>query len=112
MFDDANRAIRHADLAARKREEAERLASVVRAIDDLLFALEDLNLRGVDRVPANLRGRASHLLEQVPGTKVEDATLRIRYRVVALMDVLFRAQELIFQARDPNRPTDDEEEAS
>jgi hypothetical protein len=112
MLDEANRAIQRADLASRRREEAERLVAVVRAIDDLLFSLEDLNLRGVDRVPAALRDRASKLLERVPEPEVEDERLRIRYRVVPLMDVLFRAQELIFQARDPNRAPDDEEEAS
>jgi hypothetical protein len=85
---------------------------VVHAIDDLLFQLEDLNLQGVDRVPARLRERASKILEAVPGP--EDEEFRIRYRVLPMMDVLFRAQEILFRLRDPRRPTyaDNEDELS
>jgi hypothetical protein len=110
MLQEANREIRRAARDARRRDRAERLTSVVRAIDDLLFSLEDLNLRGVDRVPTALRNRASRLLELVPEPDPEDASFRVRYRVVPLMDVLFRAQELLFRARDPDRPRDEDEE--
>jgi hypothetical protein len=110
MLDEANREIRRR--ATPKRDRGEQLGAVVRAIDGLLFALEDLNLRGVDRVPAPLRERASHLLELVPEREAEGEGFRVRYRVVPMMDVLFRAQELLFHAIDPNRPSEDEEEAS
>jgi len=109
MLDKANEEIRRADLDSRRRERAEALSSVVRAIDDLLFALEDLNLRGVDRVPADLRQRAGRLLELVPPPEPEDQSFRVRYRVVPLMDVLFHAQELLFTARDPDRISSDDE---
>src|SRR2546421_8485128 len=99
MLQEANREIYRAASDARRRNRAERLSSVVRAIDDLLFALEDLNLRSVDRVPADLRNRAARLLELVPEPEPEDENFRVRYRVVPLMDVLFKAQELLFQAR-------------
>ena len=38
--------------------------------------------------------------------------IRVRYRVGAMMDTLFRAQELVFRAKDPARVphTDDGEE--
>jgi hypothetical protein len=86
----------------RRRLRQQQLDRVVRAIDDLLFALEDLNLQGVDRVPANLRERAGQILDAVP-TREEHEALRIRYRVVPMMDVLFRAQEVLFRLRDPRR---------
>lgn len=109
MLEDANRDIqRLAAEAIRRRLRQQQLNRVVRAIDDLLFQLEDLNLRGVDRVPATLRERASRILEVVPRREDND-TLRVRYRVVPMMDVLFRAQEVLFRLRDPRRAAHDEE---
>ena len=86
----------------RRRWRLQQLDRVVHAIDDLLFQLEDLNLRGVDRVPATLRERAGQILDAVPGREEYEA-LRVRYRVVPMMDVLFRAQEVLFRLRDPRR---------
>jgi len=95
----------------RRRAEAERHAKLVKAIDGLLFQLEDLNLSGVDRVPAILRDRASTILDRLPPAAGEaDAeALRLRFRVVPLMDVLFHAQEVLFRMRDPQRELDDDE---
>lgn len=109
MLENANRDI-HASLRAEavRRSRQRRLGDVVRAIDDLLFQLEDLNLQGVDRVPARLRERAGAILQVVP--EPQDDEFRIRYRVVPMMDVLFRAQEIIFRMRDPDRPPAEEEE--
>src|SRR5579884_1676281 len=96
MLEDANRDIQRLTREAiRKRIRQEQLDRVVRAIDDLLFQLEDLNLQGVDRVPATLRQRAGRILEALPGRDESDG-IRIRYRVVPMMDVLFRL-------RDPRR---------
>lgn len=86
--------------------DPERVTALVRAIDDLLFALEDLNLQGIDRVPAPLRHRASKILHVVPDPREQ---IRVRYKVAPLIDVLFRAQELLFQLRDPGRITEAEE---
>jgi hypothetical protein len=103
MLQDANRDIQRLTREdMRRRLRQQQLDRVVRAIDDLLFALEDLNLQGVDRVPANLRERAGQILDAVP-TREEYEALRIRYRVVPMMDVLFRAQEVLFRLRDPRR---------
>lgn len=109
MLENANRAI-HASIRDEtvRQNRARRLDEVVHAIDDLLFQLEDLNLQGVDRVPARLRERAGAILQVVPDP--QDDEFRIRYRVMPMMDVLFRAQEIIFRLRDPNRPADDEED--
>jgi hypothetical protein len=115
MLQDANRDIqRLCQEDLRRRWRLQRLDRVVHAIDDLLFQLEDLNLQGVDRVPAVLRGRAAEILDAVP-TREEYEYLRVRYRVVPMMDVLFRAQEVLFRLRDPRRAlyeAEDEEEAA
>jgi hypothetical protein len=103
MLEDANRDIqRLCQEDLRRRWRQQHLDRVVHAIDDLLFQLEDLNLQGVDRVPATLRERAGQILEAVPGRE-EYECLRVRYRVVPMMDVLFRAQEVLFRLRDPRR---------
>src|SRR2546421_5628463 len=110
MLEDANRDIqRLCQEDLRRRWRQQQLDRVVHAIDDLLFQLEDLNLQGVDRVPAPLRERAGQILDAVP-TREEYESLRVRYRVVPMMDVLFRAQEVLFRLRDPRRATYDDEE--
>jgi hypothetical protein len=111
MLEDANRDIqRLCEEDLRRRWRQQQLDRVVHAIDDLLFQLEDLNLQGVDRVPAVLRERAAQILDAVPGRE-EYEMLRVRYRVVPMMDVLFRAQEVLFRLRDPRRATYEDEEA-
>ena len=102
MLVDAKRDIDrlYRDAVVRRRRHA-RIRGVVHAIDDLLFELEELNLGGVDRVPSRLRERAGQLLELVPGP--EDPEFRVRHRVVPMMDVLFRAQEILFKLREPSR---------
>ena len=112
MLEDANRDIqRLCQEDLRRRWRQQQLDRVVHAIDDLLFQLEDLNLQGVDRVPATLRERAGQILDAVP-SREEYECLRVRYRVVPMMDVLFRAQEVLFRLRDPRRSAYDEEEAA
>lgn len=115
MLQEANRDIqRLCREDMRRRWRLQQLDRVVHAIDDLLFQLEDLNLRGLDRVPATLRERAGQILDAVPGREEYEA-LRIRYRVVPMMDVLFRAQEVLFRLRDPRRAlyeAEDQEEAA
>jgi hypothetical protein len=102
LYEDANRAIWNAyERAARRQAELKRFPTLIHAIDDLLFELEELNLCGVDRVPALLRERSSEVLSLVPVADPEE--IRVRYRVGAMMDTLFRAQELVFRAKDPTR---------
>jgi hypothetical protein len=112
MLQDANRDIqRLCQEDLRRRWRQQQLDRVVHAIDDLLFQLEDLNLQGVDRVPAVLRERAGQVLNAVP-TREEHECLRVRYRVVPMMDVLFRAQEVLFRLRDPHRATYEDADAA
>ena len=111
MLEDANRDIqRLCQEDLRRRWRQQQLDRVVHAIDDLLFQLEDLNLQGVDRVPAVLRERAGQILDAVPNRE-EYEMLRVRYRVVPMMDVLFRAQEVLFRLRDPRRAEYEDEDA-
>ena len=107
MYEDANRAIWDAYARAEQdRSDRRRLPTLIQAIDDLLFELEELNLSGVDRVPSALRERSSQVLSLVPA---QDPEIRVRFRVVAMMDALFRAQELVFRAKDPARETFDDD---
>jgi hypothetical protein len=116
---DVNREIEISDYLRRtKRSENERLTAIIRAIDELMFSLEELNLQGIDRVPAPLRERAGALIElalarPVPA-EVRSDPFRIRYRVVPMMDVLFEVQDLVLRLRNPIRITDpdDQEESA
>jgi len=48
LYEDANRAIWNAyERAARRQADLKRFPSLIRAIDDLLFELEELNLSGI-----------------------------------------------------------------
>jgi hypothetical protein len=113
MYSETSEAISAADPRRRRRSDEERLAGVVKAIDVLLFSLEELNLQGVDRVPTGLRKRAAELIEQGrPSPPPEDRTedpYRVRYRVVPLMDMLFELQDVIQQRRHPARPLEPDE---
>jgi hypothetical protein len=113
---DVNRQIEVSDQQRRsQRSENERLTSIIRAIDELMFSLEELNLQGIDRVPARLRERAGALIELVLArpapAEVRSDPFRIRYRVVPMMDVLFEVQELVLRLRNPVRITDPEDQA-
>ena len=112
---DVNREIESSDRQRRsQRSENERLSTIIRAIDELMFSLEELNLQGIDRVPARLRERASALIEMVLGRPAPVETrsdpFRIRYRVVPMMDVLFEVQDRVLRQRNPMRITDPEDQ--
>ena len=111
---DVNREIEGADQARRSlRSETERLTAIIRAIDELMFSLEELNLQGIDRVPARLRERAGELIELVLArpapAEVRTDPFRIRYRVVPMMDVLFEVQDRVLRLRNPIRINDPED---
>jgi hypothetical protein len=113
---DVNREIEVSDRQRRsQRSENERLTSIIRAIDELMFSLEELNLQGIDRVPAGLRERAGALIELVLArpapTEVRSDPFRIRYRVVPMMDVLFEVQDKVLRLRNPIRIADPEDQA-
>ena len=113
MYEDANRAIWNAYHQSQARRASQgHYPALIQAIDQLLFELEELNLDGVDRVPGTLRERSSRVLAFVPAEDPEE--IRIRYRIIPMMDTLFRAQELVFRAKDPARPSEhgDEERSA
>src|ERR1700704_3063996 len=117
---DVNREIEYSDRMRRsQRSENERLTAIIRAIDELMFSLEELNLQGIDRVPARLRERAGALIELVLArpapVEARSDPFRIRYRVVPLMDVLCEVQDKTPRQRNPiriNAPEDQMESAS
>ena len=100
-----------AGVLARRRTHKERLGMLVTAIDELLFSLEELNLQGVDRVPAPLRDRAAGIIQLIKPTPrlprdhgagtPQEERIRVRYRVVLMMDVLFELQEHVLRERNP-----------
>ena len=105
-FQATNREMEIAGELARRRTHKERLGMLVSAIDELLFSLEELNLQGVDRVPAPLRDRAAgiiQLIKPTPPREGVDERIRVRYRVVLMMDVLFELQERVLRERNPTR---------
>ena len=111
---DVNREIEFTDRMRRSQNsETGRLTAIIRAIDELLFSLEELNLQGIDRVPARLRERAGELIEMVLArpepAEVRTDQFRIRYRVVPMMDVLFEVQHLVLRLRNPIRIADPED---
>jgi hypothetical protein len=112
---DVNREIESSDRMRRmQRSENERLSGIIRAIDELMFSLEELNLQGIDRVPARLRERAGSLIELVlcrpAPAEARSDPFRIRYRVVPMMDVLFEVQDKVLRQRNPIRINDPEDQ--
>lgn len=111
---DVNREIENSDRQRRlQRSENARLSAIIRAIDELMFSLEELNLQGIDRVPARLRERAGSLIELVLArpapAEARSDPYRIRYRVVPMMDVLFEVQHQVLRQRNPIRISDPED---
>ncbi|MBJ7602072.1 MAG: hypothetical protein JF888_02580 [Candidatus Dormibacteraeota bacterium] len=99
-IEDANTDIGRLELETRRRRIAQsRQGQLIRATDEMIAELEELNVRGTDRVPAVLRRHAEAVLSALPPTA---EPLEARYRVDAMMEVLYRAQELLFQQR-PSR---------
>ncbi|PZR70247.1 MAG: hypothetical protein DLM66_04490 [Candidatus Dormiibacter spiritus] len=96
-IEDANTDIGRLELETRRRHiEQSRQGQLIRATDEMIAELEELNVRGSDRVPAALRRHAEAVLSALPPT---EEPLEARYRVDAMMEVLYRAQELLFQQR-------------
>ena len=106
----------HVDVIARAASIFDRVvAGVIGAPQHktLMFSLEELNLQGIDRVPARLRERAGELIELVTArpapVEARNDPFRIRYRVVPMMDVLFDVQDVVLRLRHPMRISDPED---
>ena len=110
MIDQTNHDISTSVLEdAGRRGERRRRSVLLRSIDGLLWELEELNLRGSDRVPARVRRQSEAIFASISG----GWELEARFRVPAMMDVLYLAQELIFKEMDPDyRGEADQEDES
>src|ERR1700730_8568935 len=96
MIADVNREIEIADRRSSQRSEHDRLTAFIRGIDELMFSLEELNLQGIDRVPAHLRERAGELIDlacaRPAPIELRTEPFRIRHPVGPMCTVLYESQ--------------------
>lgn len=86
------------DLKARQ----EQLRRPVQLIDRLLQELEELNLKGMKRVPISYEPRLEEILAQVGpiGSIPEQlANIKVKVGISKLMDALFAVEEALFTER-------------
>ena len=79
----------------------------IEAIDLLINSLEEMNLKGVSRVPLSYEPRLLQLRAMVAGAgpTVEQLDgLRTRVRIGRLMDSLYAVQEVLFAQTRPDIP--------
>jgi hypothetical protein len=97
MLKAASREIRQlAEAEERRRREARRLPALVSSLDDLLFELEELNLRGVAAAPASCRRKAAALIAEAAQL---DAPWELPEAVADLMERVYEAQEVALLRR-------------
>lgn len=107
MIDRTNHDIRtSAGRDANRRGARRRRSVLLSSIDGLLWELEELNMRGRDRVPARVRRQSEAIFASIRGA----GELEARFRVPAMMDVLYTAQELIFKETNPEYRGEGEDE--
>ncbi len=98
-----NAEIRDAERRYRAQRTADDLLRrPIHLIDQVLRDLEELNLRGVKRVPRSFERRLRELLGLLgPGTAISShrENLRVKIGIVKLMDALFAVQEALLSAR-------------
>lgn len=96
-----NAEIRDAERRHQKsKAEDELVRRPIVVIDEMLRNLEELNLRGMKRVPLSYEGRLqelSDLLGRVPALAACRESLKAKIGIVKLMDALFAAQEALFR---------------
>jgi len=93
---DAERQYR--DLKARQ----DRLRRPVQLIDRLLQELEELNLKGMKRVPISYEPRLKEILalvRPVPSIPDQLANIKVKVGIAKLMDALFAVEEALFTER-------------
>jgi hypothetical protein len=97
MLKAASREIRRAaEAEERRRREAERLPALVSSLDDLLFELEELNLRGVAIAPASCRRQAAALIAEAARL---DVATELPEAVADLMERVYEAQNVALLRR-------------
>lgn len=104
----ASAEIRAAQDAHQSRKvEQQQLRRPIAIIDDMLNTLEEMNLKGVSRVPLAYEPRLLQLraiLRRTAVTSEQLDGLRTRVRIVKLMDSLYTVQEVLFGEMRPDIP--------
>ncbi len=108
-----NAEIRDAERQSRKRKaEDELVRRPIFLIDRMVRDLEDLNLRGMKRVPLSYEARLRELddlLGRLPALAVSRETLKVKIGIAKLMDALFAVQEVLFVERHGAVPRDEDD---
>ena len=89
---------RHRDAKARE----DQLRRPVALIDRMLQELEELNLKGMKRVPISYEPRLDEILRLIgPIQAISDqlANIKVKVGIAKLMDALFAAEEALFTER-------------
>jgi hypothetical protein len=88
----------HRDLKARQ----DQVRRPIQLIDRLLQELEEMNLKGMKRVPTSYDARLDEILTLVsPITAMPDqvANIKVKVGIAKLMDALFAVEEALFSER-------------
>ena len=88
----------------RRRAEAARLRHLIRAVDQVLEEIEEVNLRGGKTVPVVIRERAVELMAAATGERPE----RVPTRGNRLLDSLYDAQERLLRRKSADLTKDGE----
>jgi hypothetical protein len=89
---------RHRDLKARQDE----VRRPIQLIDRLLQELEEMNLKGMKRVPVAYEPRLDEILALVgpmPSMAEQLANIKVKVGIAKLMDALFAVEEALFTER-------------
>jgi len=89
---------RHRDFKARQDE----VRRPIQLIDRLLQELEEMNLKGMKRVPVSYEPRLDEILDLVgplPAVPDQLANIKVKVGISKLMDALFSVEEALFTER-------------
>ena len=89
---------RHRDLKARQQQ----VRRPIMLIDRLLQELEEMNLKGMKRVPVSYEPRLDEILAlvgPVPAIADQLANIKVKVGIAKLMDALFAVEENLFSER-------------
>jgi hypothetical protein len=89
---------RHRDFKARQ----DQLRRPIQLIDRLLQELEEMNLKGMKRVPVSYEPRLDEILSLVgplPSMTEQIANVKVKVGIGKLMDALFAVEEALFTER-------------
>ncbi len=109
-----NAEIQDAERRYRKgKAEAELVRRPIFLIDRMVRDLEELNLRGMKRVPLSYEARLRELddlLGRLPAIAVSRESLKVKIGIAKLMDALFAVQEALFVERHGDAHPRDEDD--